>query len=158
MLAMSHVCSLRQQIEYNNDTPPNNVADWDRKSWSRQNFFTTPGIPIDPGNFVLGTMFLAMRHALGMEPPINPDQPSDLNDSGSNRPAQWHSYKCTRHPIVSGSATAGMARKPGHCQVVTNLANANVKPAECLRLVIETLIHDEQAHQISLETRHTHLR
>ena len=156
MLAMSHVCSLQQQIEYSNDIPPNNVADWDRKSWSRQNFFTTPGVPVDPGNFVLGTMFLAMRHTLGMEPPINPDQPSDRNDSGSNRSAQWHSNKCTRHPIVSSSATAGMARKPGHCQLVTNLANANVKPAECLRLVIETLMHDEQAHQISFDT-HTHI-
>ena len=62
-------------------------------------------------------LFLAMRHALGMEPPINPDQPSD-HDSGSNRPAQWHSDKCTRHPIISGSATAGMARKTGHLQVV----------------------------------------
>ena len=76
MLAMSHVCSLQQQIEYSNDVPPNNVADWDRKSWSRQNFITTPGVSVDPGNFILGTMFLAIRHALGMEPlintPINP--------------------------------------------------------------------------------------
>ena len=119
MLAMSHVCSLRQQIEYSNDIPPNSVADWDRKPRSRQNFLTTPRVSVNPGNFVLGTMFLAMRHALGMEPPINPDQPSKLNDRGSNRPAQWHSNKCTRHPIVSRSATTGMARKPGHCQVRT---------------------------------------
>ena len=103
-------------------------------------------------------MFPAMPHALGMEPLINPgpDQPSKLNDSGSNRPAQWHSNKCTRHPIVPGSATAGMARKTGHCQVVANLAKAIIKPAECLRLVIETRIHDEQGHQISLDT-HTHI-
>ena len=97
-------------------------------------------------------MFLAMRHALGMEPPINTDQLSKLNNSGTNCPAQWHGNKCTRHPIVSGSATAGMARKPGHCQVVTNLANADVKPAECFRLVIETLVHDERGHRVSLDT------
>ena len=66
MLARSHVCSLQQQIEYNNDIPPNNAADWDRKSWSRQNFFTTPDVSVDPGNFILGTMFLAIRHALGI--------------------------------------------------------------------------------------------
>ena len=151
MLAMSHVCSLEQQIEYNNGIPPNKVADWDRKSWSRQNFFVTPGVSADPGNFILGTMFLSICHALGMEPAINPDQQSDLNITGSNRSAPWGGDKCTRHPIVSGSATAGMARKPGYRQVITNMSNQNVQPAECLRIVIETLVHDEKGHQVSLD-------
>ena len=153
MLAMSHVCSLGQKIEYNNDTPDNNVADWDRKAWSFQNFFSTPGVSVDPGNFILGTMFLSIRHALGMEPPLDPDRQSDLDITGSSRPAPWDGNSCTRHPIVTGSATAGMARKPGYCQVITNMSNQNVQPAECLRVVIETLMHDEEGHQVSLDTK-----
>ena len=153
MLAMSHVCSLGQKIEYNNDTPPNNVADWGRKTWSHQNFFSTPGVSVDPGNFILGVMFLSIRRALGMEPPIDPDRQSDLDITGSNRPVPWDDYPCTRHPIVSGSATAGMARKTGYCQVIANMSNQKVQPSECLRVVIETLIHDEEGHQVSLDTK-----
>ena len=153
MLAMSHICSLEQKIEYDNDTPPNNVADWDRKTWSSQNFFSTPGASVDVGNFILGTMFRSIRQALGMEPPINPDRQSDIDTTGSHRPAPWDHDPCsTMHPIVSGSATAGMARKQGYCQAITNMSNHNVQPAECLRVVIETLVHDEEGHQVSLDT------
>ena len=152
-VAMSHVCSLGQKIEYNNDTPPNNVADWDRKAWSSQNIFSTPGVSVDVGNFILGTMFLAIRHALGMEPPIDPDWQSDIDTTGSHRPAPWDRDPCTRHPVVSGSAIAGMARKQGYCQAITNMSNHNVQPAECLRAVIETLVHDEEGHQVSLDTK-----
>ena len=153
MLAMSHVCSLEQKIEYNNDTPPNSVVDWDRKTWSSQNFFSTPGVSVDVGNFILGTMFLSIRLALGMEPPINLDRRSDIDTTGSHRPARWDRDPCTMHPIVSGSATAGMARKQGYCQAISNMSNLNIQPAECLRVVFETLIHDEEGHQVSLDTK-----
>ena len=33
------------------------------------------------------------------------------------------------------------------------MANRDVQPAECLRIVIETLIDDEKGHQVSLDTR-----
>ena len=153
MLAISHVCSLEEKIEYNNDTPPNNLADWDRKTWSSQNFFSTPGVSVDVGNFILGTMFLSIRHALGMEPPIDPDRQSDIDTTGSLRPAPWDRDPCIMHPIVSGSATAKMARKQGYCQAVTNMSNHNIQPADCLRVATETLIHDEEGHQVSLDTK-----
>ena len=111
MPAMSHVCSLEQRIDYNNDTPPNNVADWDRKTWSAQDYFSTPGVSVDVGNFILATLFLAIRHALGMESPIDQHRHDKFDTEGSRRLAPWGSKPCIRHPVVSGSATAGMARK-----------------------------------------------
>ncbi len=141
MLAMSHVGSLRQQVTYDNEVAPNTVADWDRKAWSLQNFVAIPGVSVDPGNFVLAIMFLALRHAGGMEPKINQNELGALDESGGNRPASWPNQKCTRHPIVTGSATAGLARKPGHRQVVANLDNTNVKTAECLRLAGHRIAH-----------------
>ena len=98
-------------------------------------------------------MFLSIRHALGMEPPIDPDRQSDIDTTGSHRPAPWDRGSCIMRPIVSGSATAGMARKQGYCQAITNMSNHSVQPAECLRVVIETLIHDEEGHQVSLDTK-----
>ena len=153
MLAMSHVCTLQRRIEYNNDIAPNSVAGWDRKTWSGENYFTTPGVSIDAGNFILATMFLAIRHALGMEAPIDPHQQGEPDIEGSRRPAPWREGRCTGHPIVSGAATAGMARKEGYIQAIASLAGRNVAPAGCLRVVIETLIQDEVGHQVSLVTK-----
>ena len=99
MLAMSHVGSLRQKAMYDNGVAPNTVADWDRKTWSLQNFVTIPGVSFDPGNFALATMFLSLRHAVGMEPKIDRNELGELDESGDNRPAKWPSEKCTRHPI-----------------------------------------------------------
>ena len=152
MLAMSHVCSLEQRIENNNDTQPNNVADWDRKTWSAQNYFSTPGVSVDVGNFILGAMFLAIRHALAMESPIDQHRQNEIDTAGSRRLAPWDCEPCIMHPIVSRSATARMARKEGYCQAVANMFNHNVQPAECLRVVFETLIQDEEGHQVSLDT------
>ena len=126
MLAMSHVCSLEQKIDYNNDTPPNNVADWDRKTWSTQNYFSTPGVPVDVGNFILGTMFLAIRHALEMESPIDQHRQNEIDTAGSRRLAPWDCEPCIMHPIVSGSATAGMVRKQGYCQAIANMSSRSV--------------------------------
>ena len=49
-------------------------------------------------------------------------------------------------------AKAGMARKLGHCQGITNMSDQNVQPAECFRIVIEVLMNDEKGHQVSLDT------
>ena len=46
-----------------------------------------------------------------------------------------------------------MARKEGHIQTIANLAGRDITPAECLRMVIETLIQDEVGHQVSLPTQ-----
>ena len=151
MLTMSHVCSLEQKIDYNNDTPPNNVADWDRKTWSAQNYFSTPGVSVDVGSFILGTMFLAIRHALGMESPMDQHRQNEIDTAGSRRLAPWDCEPCIMHPIVSGSATAGMARKQGYRQATANVSSRNVPPAECLRVAIETLIQDEEGQQVSLD-------
>ena len=35
------------------------------------------------------------------------------------------------------------------------MSNQNVQPAECLRIVTETLIHDDTGHQVSLDARVT---
>ena len=153
MLAMSHACSLEQKIVYNNDTAPNSVADWDRQTWSAQNYFSTPNVSVDVGNFILATMLFAIRHALGMESPIDQHQHDEFDIKGSHRPAPWKSEQCTWHPIVSGSATAGMARKQGYLQAIANMAGRNVPPAKCLRVVIETLIQDEVGHRVSLGTK-----
>ena len=49
-----------------------------------------------------------------------------------------------------------MARKEGYVQSVANLAGRGITPAECLRVVIETLqIQDEVGHQVSLLTQLT---
>ena len=152
MLAMSHVCSLQQRVEYNNDVAPNSVADWDRKTWSAENYFSTPGVSVDVGNFILATMFLAIRHGLGMEARIDPRQRGELDDEGSRRPAYWKDGPCTGHPILSGAATTGMARKEGYIQAIANLTGRDATPAECLQVVIETLIQDEVGHQVSLLT------
>ena len=134
MLAMSHVCSLERNIVHNSDTAPNSVADWDRKTWSAQNYYSTPGVSVDVGNFILATMFLAIRHALGMESPIDQHQQDELDSKGSHRPAPWESEQCTRHPMVSGAATAGMARKGGYFQAIANMTGRDVPPAEGLRV------------------------
>ena len=128
------------------------MADWDRKTWSAQNYFSTPGESVDVGNFILATMFLAIRHALGMESPIDRHQQDELDSKGSHCPAPWESEQCTRHPIVSGAATAGMARKEGYVQAIANLTSRDVPP-EGLRVVIETLVQDEVGHQVSLGTQ-----
>ena len=127
MLTMSHVCSLEQKIDYNNDTPPNNVADWDRKTWSAQNYFSTPGVSVDVGSFILGTMFLAIRHALGMESPMDQHRQNEIDTAGSRRLAPWDCEPCIMHPIVSGSATTGgkearvrIARPSPTCPVATS--------------------------------------
>ena len=138
MLAMSHVCSLEQRIDYNNDSPPNNVADWDRKTWSAQNYFSTPGVSVDVGNFILGTMFLAIRHALGMESPIDQHRQDDFDTAGSRRLAPWDSKPCIRHPVVSGSATAGIRSKegrvfPGHRQHVRSQCPTSRMPTSSHR-------------------------
>ena len=152
MLAMSHVCSLQQKIEYSNDIAPNSVADWDRKTWSFENYF---GVSVDVGNSILATMFLAIRHSLGMEAPIDPHQQGAPDNGGSQRPAPWTDPRCVGHPIISGAATTGMARKEGYVQSVANLARRGITPAECLHVVIETLIQDEVDHQVSLLTQLT---
>ena len=46
-----------------------------------------------------------------------------------------------------------MARKEGYIQAIANLMSRDVAPAECLRVVIETLIQDEVGHQVSLLTK-----
>ena len=111
MLAMSHVCPLKQKIEYSNDIAPNSVADWDRKAWSFENHFTTPRVSVDVGNFILDTMLLAIRHSLGMEAAIDPHRQGAPDEGGARRPAPWTDPRCERHPVVSGAATTGMARK-----------------------------------------------
>ena len=136
ILAMSHVCSLKQKIEYSNDIELNSAADLDRKTWSSENHFTTPGVSVDVGNFILATMFLAIRHSLGMEAPIDPHRQGDPDAGGARRQAPWRDPRCERHPIVSGAATTGMARKEGYVQSVANLAGRGIKTAECLRVVI----------------------
>ena len=42
--------------------------------------------------------------------------------------------------------------KGTYCQAIANMSSRNVQPAECLRVVIETLIQDEEEHQVSLDT------
>ena len=83
-------------------------------------------------------MFLALRHALGMEPKIDRDELGDIDERGDNRPATWPNEKCTRHPVLSTSGTAGLARKPGQRQIITNLNQTDDRIAECLRLVLES--------------------
>ena len=98
MLAMSHVCSLKQKIQYSSDIAPNSVADWDRKTWSSENHFTTPGVSVDVGNFILATIFLAIRHSLGMEATIDPHRQGDPDAGGARRQAPWtdHGVSATR--------------------------------------------------------------
>ena len=155
MLAMSHVCSLKQKIKYNNEVAPNSVAGWDRKTWSAENHFSTPGVSVDVGNFVLATMLLAIRHSFGMEATIDPHHQGALDAGGALRPAPWTDPHCQRHPIVSGSATAGMARKEGYVQSIANLARHGRQTAESFRIVIEMLIQDEVDHQVSTLTQLT---
>ena len=155
VLAMAHVCSLKQRIKYSNDVPPNSVEDWDRKTWSGENHFTSTGVAVDPGNFVLATMLLAIRHALGMEEHLSADGIMQAPDpKGGNRPAPWSSPPCSRHPVFTGSAAAGLARKEGCVQAIANLFRAGAPIAACLRIVIETLVQEEKPHQVST---HTHL-
>ena len=105
------------------------------------------------GNFILASMFLAIRHSLGMEAPADPHQQGALDNGGSRRPAPWTEERCAGRPIVSGAAIAGMAKKEGYIQAIANLMGRDVAPAECLRVVIETLIQDEVGHQVSLLTK-----
>ena len=154
VLAMAHVCSLKQRIKYSNDVPPNSVEDWDRKTWSGENHFTSTGVAVDPGNFVLATMLLAIRHALGMEEHLSADGIMQAPDpKGGNRPAPWSSPPCSRHPVFTGSAAAGLARKEGYVQAIANLFRAGAPIAACLRIVIETLVQEEKPHQVSTHTR-----
>ena len=152
LLAMSHVCSLKQKIEYSNDVPPNSVADWDRKAWSAENHFTTPGVAVDPGNFVLAAMLLAIRHSLGMEAQLDTSRQDTLDEGGATRPAPWSDPRCNRHPVITGAATSGLAKKDGYVQSIANLSRAKATTPECLRVVIETLIQGESAHQVSTRT------
>ena len=108
---------------------------------------------VDVGNFILATMFLAIRHALGMESPIHRQQQDEIDSKGSRRPAPWTSEQCNRHPIATGAATTGMARKEGYLQSVASLIGRDVPPEEGLRVVIETLIQDEVGHQVSFSTQ-----
>ena len=128
------------------------MADWDRKTWSLQNWVTIVGVACDPGNFTLATMFLALRHALGMETEIDRDKLDDIGTGYNNRPAAWTDQVCPRHPVLSTSGTAGLARKPGQRQIITNLNQTDDRIAECLRLVLESLLHDER----SLQRSHWH--
>ena len=110
------------------------------------------GVACDPGNFTLATMFLALRHALGMETEIDRDKLDDIGTGYNNRPAAWTDQVCPRHPVLSTSGTAGLARKPGQRQVITNLNQTDDRIAECLRLVLESLLHDEKSLQRPLNT------
>ena len=151
---MAHVCSLKQKIKYSNDVPPNSVEDWDRKTWSGENYFTSTGVAVDPGNFVLATMLLAIRHSIGMEEHLSDVGIKQAPDSnGGDRPTPWNTPPCSRHPVIIGSATSGLARKDGYVQAIANLFQAEAPTAACLRIVLETLIQEEKAHQVSTRTR-----
>ena len=67
--------------------PPPNVKDWDRKCISRQNYFTTIGVRIDPGNIAFAIMLTLIRMRVGLEPRLEPTQgpPADWPD-GSQKP------------------------------------------------------------------------
>ena len=130
------------------------MEDWDRKTWSGENYFTSTGVAVDPGNFVLATMLLAIRHSIGMEERLSDDGIKQAPDSdGGDRPVPWNTPPCSRHPVIIGTATSGLARKEGYTQAITNLFQAEAPTAACLRIVLETLIQEEEAHQVSTRTR-----
>ena len=57
----SDICILKlhthAQIQHTQDIGP---EQWDRKAWSRQNFFASEGVALDPGNEVLSAALLAL--------------------------------------------------------------------------------------------------
>lgn len=127
---------------------------WDRKTWSHENYFTAVGVSVDPGNHVLSIILLAIRHALGMEPLLEARACSkDLQDAALRRLAGWpdkDDHRCDRHPLLAGATAAGISRKQGYMKPVSSLIGKGASPQECLRLVLASLAHDEEGQRATL--------
>ena len=58
--AMAHVSSLPFQLYFSNSNLPASPLEWDVRALSRQNYFTTVGIALDPGNETLAAILLGL--------------------------------------------------------------------------------------------------
>ena len=97
---------------------------------------------------------LAIRHALGMEPLLEPRACSmDLQDAAPRQPVGWPDkgdQRCDKHPLLAGATAAGIPRKEGCMKLVSTLTRKGASPEECLRLVLANLAHDEAGQRVTL--------
>ena len=132
LAAMAHVCSPTQKMDWATGSAPGDVVQWDRKTWSHENYFTAVGVSVDPGNHVLSIILLAIRHALGMEPLLEARACSkDLRDAAPRRPVGWPAedgHRCDRHPLLAGATAAGISRKEGYMKPVSSLIGKGASP------------------------------
>ena len=70
LVALCHILDLTNARKlYEGHTASVSPGHWDRKAWSREHFFASVGLALDPGNSVLATalwalmMFAEVRHA-----------------------------------------------------------------------------------------------